>query len=99
METVDHAYLKKQLAFRIALSNSMSPQDALPGGPNCTDYGIEIAKDDELIAERDLILIRILQGWGIDTYECGAVVQWFLVRGSLTDIKRSLIRVWALDSS
>ena len=35
--------------LRIALSNSMCPQDALPGGPICTDTGIEIAKDDELV--------------------------------------------------
>ena len=63
----------------------MSPQDALPGRPICTNPGIEITKDDELVLSGHavncsselridlvLILIRILHGW--DTYECGAVV-------------------------
>ena len=65
----------------------MSPQDALPGRPICTNPGIEITKDDELVLsghavncsselriELVLVLVRILHGWGIDTYECGAVV-------------------------
>ena len=49
MKTVGHAHLKNQLAIRIALSNFMSPQEALPDGPICTKPGIEIAKDDELV--------------------------------------------------
>ena len=87
MKIVGHARLKKQLTIRIALSNSMSPQDALPGRPICTNPGIEITKDDELVLsghavncsselriEHVLVLVRILHGWGIDTNECGAVV-------------------------
>ena len=63
------------------------PKDAFPDRPVCTQSGIEIAKDNELVLSRHavnfssvlrielfVVLIRILHGWGIDTYECGAVI-------------------------
>ena len=84
VKIVGHARLKKQLTIRNALSNSMSPQDALPGRPICTNPGIEITKyvlsghavncSSELRIELVLVLVRILHGWGIDTYERGVVV-------------------------
>ena len=45
--------------------------------------GIEITKDDELVlsghafncsSELRIEHVLVLHGWGIDTYECGAVV-------------------------
>jgi len=66
---------------------SCLPKDALPGGPICTNPGIEIAKDYEHVLsgyavncssesriELVLILIRVLHCWDINTYECGAVI-------------------------
>ena len=58
----------------------MSPQDALSGRPICTNPGIEITKDDELVLsghavncsselriELVLVLVRILHGWAAES--------------------------------
>ena len=52
VQVIGHAQLKEELAVRIILANTMSPQDAVPGRPISINSGIKIAKDDELVCLR-----------------------------------------------